>query len=192
MTSRRGIAALACVAALSGVAACTSDAAKQEAATTVATSPSVSAMSSMPSAPLTPNNPTGSLAEPTMTVPTGGADTSSLPVSGAALPANGAAVDAETFAAAMLVPGTVILDVRTPQEFAEGHIEGAFNIDIESGNFADKVAELDTRVPYVIYCRSGNRSAVAVEQMKSIGFTQTYHLEGGIAAWQSSGHPVVK
>ncbi|MDO5696852.1 MAG: rhodanese-like domain-containing protein [Dermatophilus congolensis] len=127
-----------------------------------------------------------------MTVPTGAADTSSLPVAGVALPANGAAVDAATFAAAMQVPGTVILDVRTPQEFAQGHIEGAFNIDIESGNFADKVAELDTRVPYAIYCRSGNRSAVAVQQMNSIGFTQTYHLEGGITAWQSSGHPVVK
>lgn len=65
----------------------------------------------------------------------------------------------------------VLLDVRTPDEFAAGHLQGAVNIDIEDASFADKIAELDKNGHYVVYCRSGRRSAVAVQALKDAGFT---------------------
>lgn len=66
---------------------------------------------------------------------------------------------------------TVILDVRTPEEFAEGHLVGAQNIDVSADGFDDEVAQLDTDVPIVVYCRTGSRSAEAVERMEALGFT---------------------
>lgn len=66
---------------------------------------------------------------------------------------------------------TVILDVRTPEEFAEGHLVGAQNIDVSADGFDDEVAQLDTDAPIVVYCRTGNRSAEAVERMEALGFT---------------------
>jgi phage shock protein E len=116
---------------------------------------------------------------------------SSGPTASAA-PATGEAVDASTFAAALKLPGTTILDVRTPAEFAEGHLPGAINMDIENGtSFAQQVATLDPNGSYAIYCRSGNRSAVAVEYLTGQGFTSLYHLDGGIQAWEGAGGEVV-
>lgn len=66
---------------------------------------------------------------------------------------------------------TVILDVRTPEEFAEGHLVGAENIDVSADDFDDRVARLDTDAPIVVYCRTGNRSADAVERMERLGFS---------------------
>lgn len=84
----------------------------------------------------------------------------------------------------------VLIDVRTPEEFAQGHIEGAVNIDVESGAFAAAIADLPTDGRYVVYCRSGNRSAVAVDQMEAAGFTDVYDM-GGIQAWMAAGYPIV-
>lgn len=109
----------------------------------------------------------------------------------ASAPANGAELDPAGFAAAMKRPGTVVLDVRTPQEFAEGHLPGAINIDVSAADFASRVAALDKSTPYAVYCRSGNRSAAALEVMKGQGFTNAYHLGGGIGAWSSAGGEVV-
>ena len=67
---------------------------------------------------------------------------------------------------------SVIIDVRTPAEFAEGHVEGAINLDLESGQFEAELPNLDPAQPYIVYCRSGRRSGVAAEIMKSSGFTQ--------------------
>ena len=67
---------------------------------------------------------------------------------------------------------SVIIDVRTPAEFAEGHVEGAINLDLESGQFEAELPNLDPAQPYIVYCRSGRRSGVAVEIMKASGFTQ--------------------
>ncbi len=67
---------------------------------------------------------------------------------------------------------TVIIDVRTPQEFATGHLVGAINIDVQSPDFRDRVMALDTDGDYFIYCRSGNRSGQAIAQMSQMGFTE--------------------
>ncbi len=106
-------------------------------------------------------------------------------------PAAGAELDAAGFAAALKRPGTTVIDVRTPAEFAEGHLPGAVNIDVSSPTFAASVAQLDPTVPYAVYCRSGNRSAAALAQMADLGFAEAYHLGGGIGAWQSAGGEVV-
>lgn len=85
----------------------------------------------------------------------------------------------------------VILDVRTPEEFDEGHIEGAVMIDFYRGDFAEQLADLDPDVPYVLYCRSGNRSGQTRAMMEDLGFTSVADVEGGIIEWQSAGLPVV-
>lgn len=106
-------------------------------------------------------------------------------------PRAGATLNADAFAAAMEVPETVILDVRTPEEFAAGHIEGAVNIDVSGSGFEAALGELDPEVPYAVYCRSGNRSATALAVMEHLGFTAAYHLDGGVGAWTRSGRPLV-
>ncbi len=86
--------------------------------------------------------------------------------------------------------GLVILDIRTPEEFAAGHIAGAVNIDYYANDFAAKLGALDVNLPYVMYCNSGNRSANALPLMDSIGFKEVYELDGGIQAWYASGQPI--
>ena len=87
---------------------------------------------------------------------------------------------------------TAVIDVRTPMEFAEGHLEGALNIDVQGTDFASRIQELDTAGTYVVYCRSGNRSGAAIEQMKTMGFTNL--TNGGAVASASAltGLPVVQ
>ena len=85
----------------------------------------------------------------------------------------------------------VILDVRTPEEFAEGHLEGAVMIDFYDLDFADQLAELDPDVPYLLYCRSGNRSGQTLALMEELGFTDVADVDGGINQWQAAGLPVV-
>ena len=107
-----------------------------------------------------------------------------------AAPQRATALAASDFAAALKRPGTVILDVRTPAEFAQAHLPGAINIDV-TGDFAAGMATLDPTRPYAVYCHSGNRSAAAVQAMSSAGFANVYDLDGGILAWQKSGGEVV-
>lgn len=77
-----------------------------------------------------------------------------------------------------------ILDVRTPDEFNEGYIPGAKNIDIYKGQgFLDEINQLDKSKEYYIYCRSGARSAQACALMQQQGFENTYNLRGGITEW---------
>jgi len=83
--------------------------------------------------------------------------------------------------------GVVILDVRTPGEFAEGYIEGAQNIDFQTGNFENEIAALDKNVTYAVYCRSGNRSGQAAKIMHDAGFQDVYNLDGGVIDWTSEG-----
>jgi len=85
----------------------------------------------------------------------------------------------------------MLLDVRTPSEFASGHISGATNIDFESGTFASDILKLDKSKTYAVYCRSGNRSAQATAIMAKDGFKSIFNLDGGINNWQSAGNPVV-
>ena len=95
------------------------------------------------------------------------------------------------FSTAVSAPGTVLLDVRTPAEYAAGHLPGARNLDIEGPGFAAQIASLDKNATYAVYCHSGNRSGAALEQMAAAGFTHVYDLAGGIAAWQAMGGQMV-
>ncbi|QSZ67174.1 rhodanese-like domain-containing protein [Methanofollis aquaemaris] len=88
-------------------------------------------------------------------------------------------------------PGFVVLDVRTPEEFAAGHIEGAVNIDWYASDFREKVRALDRETAYLVYCRTGVRSAEASAVMAEEGFGEIYNMEKGIAAWKEAGYPVV-
>lgn len=71
----------------------------------------------------------------------------------------------------VLDESTVIIDVRTADEFASGHLDGAINIDVQEASFDTLVSELDVNGTYIVYCRSGNRSGQAIERMTAFGFT---------------------
>lgn len=100
-------------------------------------------------------------------------------------------VGAEMFANVVATPGVQIIDVRSPEEFAEGHIEGALNYNVEGPDFASQIAGLDPAGTYAVYCRSGNRSVIAVDYMSSQGINGIFELESGIIGWQEAGLPVV-
>ncbi|MFC1987165.1 rhodanese-like domain-containing protein [Chloroflexota bacterium] len=85
----------------------------------------------------------------------------------------------------------VIIDVRTPEEFADGHLENALNINFNSGTFSDDINKLDKDKTYLVYCRTGNRSAQAAAVMADLGFREIYDM-GGIIDWTVKGFPVVK
>jgi phage shock protein E len=87
---------------------------------------------------------------------------------------------------------TMIIDVRTPQEFAEGHLEGAVNIYVQSPEFDSMVATLPTDGEYFIYCRSGNRSGQAISRMEAVGFTDMTNGGSVQEATNMTGIPVVK
>ncbi len=86
----------------------------------------------------------------------------------------------------------VILDVRTPQEYASGHLEDAINIDYNSPTFQESLATLDKDKTYLLHCRTGSRSSKAFEIMKEMDFKKIYHMIGGIVAWISEELPTVK
>ncbi len=88
--------------------------------------------------------------------------------------------------------GVITLDVRTPGEYAEGHLEGAQLIDFQSGNFESEISSLDKDATYAVYCRSGNRSGQAVKVMHDAGFHNVYNLNGGVIDWANAGVPLVK
>jgi phage shock protein E len=78
-----------------------------------------------------------------------------------------------------------ILDVRTPKEYAEGHVNGSVNINYFDKDFKDQVGKLDSTKPVYVYCHSGGRSSKAMNIMKSKGFKTIYNLTGGYAAWKN-------
>ena len=88
-------------------------------------------------------------------------------------------------------PDVIILDVRTPEEFASGHIEGALNIDFNSGDFANEITRLNPSETYAIYCRSGSRSGQAASIMHKAGFHDVSNLNGGVIDWTDAGLPLV-
>lgn len=81
----------------------------------------------------------------------------------------------------------ILLDVRTPEEYAEGYIEGATNIDWTGSSFDEETSHLDKTRPVFVYCRSGKRSASAASALRSAGFKEVYELKGGIMKWQEDG-----
>jgi rhodanese-related sulfurtransferase len=125
--------------------------------------------------------------------PAGGATASAVqgPAAPVAAPSAPERVDAAGFADIVAGSGVTTIDVRTPEEFAAGHIEGAVNYNVEGADFATQVASLDPAGTYAVYCRSGNRSQAAVAAMSQAGVTGIYELESGIVGWQDAGFPVV-
>ena len=83
----------------------------------------------------------------------------------------------------------VVVDVRTQEEFAEGHIAGARNVNFNSPNFVEKMQEF-TGKKVLLHCASGGRSSRAIEALSSTSFAQLYHLNKGFNAWQEAGKPV--
>lgn len=101
-------------------------------------------------------------------------------------------VDAKE-AAKIVASGTVIvLDVRTAEEFADGHIAGATNINFMAKDFAVQVGQLDRNKTYLLHCASGGRSKRCLPQLKQLGFKEIIHLNGGMSAWEDAGNPVAK
>ena len=91
--------------------------------------------------------------------------------------------------AAVLVQAgeVVVLDVRTPEEFAAGHLAGAINVDFKRDDFASRLSELDRGRTYLVYCRSGNRSTRALPILDELGFGRVVNLDGGVLAWEKAG-----
>lgn len=100
-------------------------------------------------------------------------------------------VSAKEFSNALVNEHAVLIDVRTPDEFAQGHIQGAMNINVDGSDFDAQIASLDKTKTYAVYCHSGRRSGIATKAMEAAGFVHMYDLEGGIQAWQSAGGEVV-
>lgn len=86
----------------------------------------------------------------------------------------------------------VVLDVRTPEEFNQGHIKGAVHIDHYADDFQQQIDALDRETTYVVYCRSGGRSGRSVDMMQKMNFAKVYNLDGGIIAWKKEDKPLTK
>ena len=91
-------------------------------------------------------------------------------------------VDADEFAREIVKPGVQVVDVRTAEEYAAGHLPKAVNVDVLQSDFAKKIAKLDKKRPVALYCRSGRRSKSAAEQAAKLGF-KVVELDGGILSW---------
>lgn len=91
----------------------------------------------------------------------------------------------------MLSANTIIIDVRTPAEFSEGHVEGAINLDLEGGVFEAEYPKLDPTMSYIVYCRSGRRSGVAASILKDNGFIDILDLQTLENAASTTGLSVV-
>ncbi|REG90647.1 rhodanese-like domain-containing protein [Algoriphagus antarcticus] len=103
------------------------------------------------------------------------------------------ALNVSEFGELMKNKGAVrVIDVRTPDEMAEGHLPGSINVDFKNDNFKNEIAKLDKKRTYLLYCKTGIRSGDAASMMKAAGFTHIYSLDGGIEAWQEAGKPIEK
>jgi len=87
-------------------------------------------------------------------------------------------------------PDLVVLDVRTPSEYEDGHIEGAINIHVDE--LEERLGELDPGDELLVYCRTGNRSTRAVRLLEENGFTKVLHMDGGVVAWGEAGYSLVQ
>ncbi len=101
-------------------------------------------------------------------------------------------IDALEFNLLIKKEETIIIDVRTPQEFHSGHIKDATNIDFYEGGFIDKLQMVRKDLPILVYCRSGGRSSSAARKMEELGFTRVYNLVGGIGAWNTANYTTIK
>lgn len=101
-------------------------------------------------------------------------------------------VKADEAAKILSAEKVVIVDVRTPDEFKEGHIKGAKNIDIMSPDFESQLGKLDKTQPTLVHCQAGGRSTRALPVLEKLGFTHVIHLDEGFGGWVTAGKPVEK
>lgn len=101
-------------------------------------------------------------------------------------------VNVNQFKELIVTHGGTILDVRTPEEWAEGTIANAEKIDYYSDNFATDIERLNKSEPVFVYCKKGGRSSSAAEILEENGFTKVYNLDGGITAWIDAGNEILK
>lgn len=87
---------------------------------------------------------------------------------------------------------TAVIDVRTADEYAAGHLKGAINIDVESASFMDEIMKLDVNGTYVVYCHSGRRAGIAKDQMLSMGMNKVTNAGGISDAAAATGLPIVQ
>lgn len=85
----------------------------------------------------------------------------------------------------------IVVDVRTQEEFAEGHIAGAKNVNFNTPDFVDRMKEFEGK-SILIHCAAGGRSSRAIEALSNQSFSELFHLNQGFNAWQSAGKPVQK
>jgi len=81
----------------------------------------------------------------------------------------------------------IVLDVRTPEEFAAGHVPGAINVNFKGEDFTEQLAKLDHSATYVLHCKSGGRSVKALDVMKAESFENIIHMSDGFDAWVAAG-----
>jgi rhodanese-related sulfurtransferase len=86
----------------------------------------------------------------------------------------------------------IVIDVRTEEEFKAGHIKGAININIRQPDAFVKIDKLNRKAKYIVYCRTSNRSKVAVDYMVTKGFMNIYHMMDGFVGWLQNGFPIEK
>jgi rhodanese-related sulfurtransferase len=89
---------------------------------------------------------------------------------------------ADVFLSRIKEPNMTTIDVRTPEEFESGHIDGAINIDFYASDFTEQLGKLNKNNAYSIYCRSGSRTATTLSIMKDLGFTNAADLKGGYSS----------
>ncbi|WP_461097407.1 rhodanese-like domain-containing protein [Spirosoma luteolum] len=89
-------------------------------------------------------------------------------------------------------PKAVVLDVRTPEEFRQGHLPNAVNVNYQATDFEQQLARLDKTRPYLVHCAVGGRSTRSLPVLEKLGFSRVYHLDGGLQRWQQAGLPVVQ
>ncbi|MDO4229753.1 MAG: rhodanese-like domain-containing protein [Capnocytophaga sp.] len=89
--------------------------------------------------------------------------------------------------------GNILVDLRTSEEFAEGHLKNAINIDFFDANFVENFEnQFDKSDTIYIHCKSGGRSSKAMQQLETVGFKNIIHLDGGIMQWLEAGKPIEK
>ena len=109
---------------------------------------------------------------------------------------NAAVNHVDAIAASQLLsskPDIVVLDVRTPEEYAAGHLPGTVvNVDYRDAGFKAAAAELDREKSYLVHCQGGGRSSESLTALQELGFKHLYHLDGGLTAWTESGETLTK
>jgi len=101
-------------------------------------------------------------------------------------------VDAKEAQKLVVEKKVVIIDVRTPKEFNEGHIAGATNIDFRAEDFGKRIGQLDRSKTYLVHCAAGGRSTQSLATFKKHEIKAVYHLDGGFNGWKKEGLPVEK